>query len=258
MSGTLVVSVHDVAPATEAASRRWVDHLDRLGIRSTLLVVPGPWRGPGLAEREDVAAWLRDRAAAGHEVAQHGWVHAPPDPGPLWRRTVDRAVCRGCGEFWSLEEGAARTRLQRGRQVLWSQGLDPVGFTPPGWLASAASLRALRGLGYRYTTSHRGVLDLVTGRRTSSFALSNRPGSAAERAGVEVLRVLTRRAATPGRVVRVALHPDDLDRPGLEDATVAALASAVDAGADAVPYAELVARRAATSSPTATPASVRR
>jgi hypothetical protein len=247
MSGVLVVSVHDVASGTAVASRRWVEHLDRLGIRSTLLVVPGPWRGPGLADDPSLAAWLRDRSAAGHEVAQHGWVHAPPDPGPAWRRAVDRAVCRGCGEFWSLEEGAARTRLLRGRQVLWSQGLDPIGFTPPGWLASAASIRALRSAGYRYTTSHRGVLDLVTGARTWSFALSNRPGSPGERAGVQLLRHIAVQGVEKGRVVRVALHPDDLERPGLERATVAALAEVCERGAEAIPYAELVARRAASA-----------
>jgi predicted deacetylase len=245
MTATLVVSVHDVAPGTADASRAWVDELDRLGIRSTLLVVPGPWRGPGLADDDELAAWLRGRVAAGHEVAQHGWVHAPPDPGPALRRTVDRAVCRGCGEFWSLSEGAARVRLQRGRQVLWAQGLDPTGFTPPGWLASAASIDALRALGYRYTTSHRGVLDLVTGHRLASFPLSNRPGSPTERLGAELLRRAARRGAERGRLVRVALHPDDLDRPGLRRLTVAALAEALDRGAEPLPYAELVARDAA-------------
>jgi predicted deacetylase len=241
---TLVVSVHDVAPGTSEQTRRWVEHLDRLGIRSTLLVVPGPWRGPGLADDPSLAAWLRERTARGDEVAQHGWVHEPPDPGPAWRRAVDRAVCRGCGEFWSLAEGAARTRLQRGRQVLWATGLDPIGFTPPGWLASAASIQALRALGYRYTTSHRGVLDLVTGRTTAAFPLSNRPGSHVERAGAQLLRRAACRAADRGRLVRVALHPDDLASPALERSTVAALAEVLDRGAEAVPYAELVARMA--------------
>lgn len=243
MSATLVVSVHDVAAGTERASRGWVDDLEALGVRASLLVVPGPWRGPGLADAPGVADWLRRCTAAGHEVAQHGWVHRPPDPGPAWRRLVDRTVCRGAGEFWSLEEGAARVRLQRGRQVLWSLGLDPVGFTPPGWLASAASVRALRLLGYRYTTSHRGMLDLVTGERHRGLALSNRPGGATERLGASLLGRMSAHATDRGRLVRVALHPDDRDRPGLREATLAALAECLERGARAVPYAELVAER---------------
>ncbi|MGH6655287.1 MAG: hypothetical protein ACRDVE_08775, partial [Actinocrinis sp.] len=45
----LVVSIHDVALATAAESARWLADLDGLGVRATLLVVPGPWREPALA-----------------------------------------------------------------------------------------------------------------------------------------------------------------------------------------------------------------
>jgi hypothetical protein len=243
----MVVSVHDVAPATAAASRAWIGELAALGVRATLLVVPGPWRGSCLEGDETMAAWLRAAAVDGHEIAQHGWAHAAAGPSPAWREVVNRAVCRGCGEFWSLDESEARTRLQRGRAVLWAHGLDPVGFTPPGWLASAASVRAMRSLGYRYTTSHRGVTDLVSGRRHAAFALSHRPGGAGERLGAELMRRAARRAVEQGRAVRLALHPADLARPGLREATVATISACLAEGATAVPYAEMVARLSASN-----------
>lgn len=240
----LVVSVHDVAASTADASRAWVHDLDQLGVRCTLLVVPGPWRGPALDDEPELCAWLRRRTAGGDEVAQHGWVHEPPDPGPAWRWAVNRAVSRGCGEFWALAEGAARARLVRGRSLLWSQGLDPVGFTPPGWLASAASVRALRSLGYRYTTSHRGVTDLVSGERHEAFALSNRPDSAAERVGSQLVRLGARRATARGGTVRIALHPEDRGSAALREATLATIAGCLEAGATPTTYAELVAQQA--------------
>jgi predicted deacetylase len=245
VSSALVVSVHDVAVSTAPATLGWMDDLDELGVRASLLVVPGPWRGPGLADDPDLATWLRLQAARGHEVAQHGWVHEPPDPGPAWRRMVNQAVCRGAGEFWSLEEGAARARLLRGRTVLWGAGLDPVGFTPPGWLASPASVRALRSLGYGYTTTHRGVHDLRSGRRLTALALSNRPGSPTERLGCEVVRRAARHAVDRGQVVRIALHPDDRLRPGLREATLATIEACLQGGARSMTYAELVAAHAA-------------
>lgn len=246
MSGPpLVVSVHDVAPATAEATRTWVADLDERGVPASLLVVPGPWRGPGLADAPDLAAWLRHRAADGHEVAQHGWVHAPATPGPVWRWAVNRVVSRGCGEFWALDHEQARVRLQRGRTVLWDAGLDPCGFTPPGWLASNESLLALHELGYRYTTSHRGVLDLVHDERWTVPALSNRPGGRGERLGTQVMGRAARRGVARGRGARIALHPDDLDRPGLREATLTAIDACLEAGAEPVPYATLVARRPA-------------
>jgi len=157
---------------------------------------------------------------------------------------VNQAVSRGCGEFWSLEEGAARARLLRGRTVLWGEGLDPEGFTPPGWLASAASVRALRAAGYRYTTDHRGVLDLVRGVRIPAFALSNRPGSAAARMGSRLMRQTARRAVARGGVVRIALHPDDRSSSQLIEATLAVVDECLQAGAQPLTYAQLVAQAA--------------
>jgi hypothetical protein len=45
----------------------------------------------------------------------------------------------------------------------------------------------------------------------------------------------------PGRTLRVALHPDDLLRPGLREATLAGIESALGAGAIALTYQSLLA-----------------
>lgn len=237
----LVVSVHDVAPATAEAARDWCASLDLFGVPASLLVVPGPWRGGALADDPDLAAWLQQRCAGGDEVVLHGWAHAAPPGGPAWRRMVGAAVARGAGEFWTLDEAEARRRLELGRDALGAAGLMADGFTPPGWLASPATLAALRSLGFGFTTGHGGVRDLRTGARHHAPALSHRPGVFGERLGAWLVPAVAARRAAAGRPVRIALHPDDLDRPGLRAATVSAIDAALVAGARPCTYGDVVA-----------------
>ncbi len=239
----LIVSVHDVAPSTREASIEWVRALDARDIRSSLLVVPGPWQGQRLLDDRPFVAWLAGASRHGHEIAQHGWSHeAGPDRNPL-TAVAGRIVARGCEEFWALDEQEARQRLHQGRSVLWRAGLDPIGFTPPGWLASPASRRALRSLGFRYMTDHAGVVDLQAGHRHVAPALSSRPGGVAEWIGRRTMIAAAGWLAANGRTVRVALHPADWHDPCLRTAALLAVDAAIDAGAEPITYAELVGRR---------------
>lgn len=68
-------------------------------------------------------------AAAGHEVAYHGWSH----------------------ETWSeLDPAAERDLLARGVAALDALGLAPVGFRPPGGTLAASSWGALAHAGFTY------------------------------------------------------------------------------------------------------------
>jgi peptidoglycan/xylan/chitin deacetylase (PgdA/CDA1 family) len=76
-------------------------------------------------------------AAAGHEVALHGWCHEP------WAE---------------LEEARERELLARGTDALGALGLRPVGFRPPGGRLTAASQDALTEAGFAYVSpAGRGV-----------------------------------------------------------------------------------------------------
>ncbi|MEU1308181.1 polysaccharide deacetylase family protein [Streptomyces cinnamoneus] len=247
MTADFVVSVHDVAPWSFAAGRRWLDDLDARGVPATLLLVPGPWRGPRLPQDAALVRWLHDARGRGHELALHGYAHRAVPGGPLPRRWVNAVVARGCAEFCALDERAAHERLTSGLAALASVGIVPEGFTPPGWLASPGSMAALRGLGLEYTTSHLAVHDLRTGRRHRMPALSHRPGGLGEGAGARLMPAAARRWSARGRAFRIALHPADLDRPGLRERALEAVDLALAAGARPCTYAGLVraARRAA-------------
>lgn len=241
MMPRLVVSVHDVAPATADETARWCADADALGVPVSLLVIPGPWRGMALAAAPDYARVLRARAERGDELMLHGWTHVAGPEGSAVRRAVGRAVARGAAEFAALDEAQAADRLQAAFRVLAQLRLDTPGFTPPGWLASPSAERALKRAGYRYTTNHLGVRDLRSGRLHRGFALSHRPGGGlGERLGAAIVQGGARRFAARGGLVRIALHPDDLHRPGLRDATLRAIESVLRAGGRATTYAGVV------------------
>ncbi len=237
----LVVSVHDVAPASADETAQWCSDADGFGIPVSLLVIPGPWRGASLADRPDFASFLRERRAGGDEIMVHGWSHRAGPEGSWPRRTLGRAVARGAAEFAALDVDEAAAKLRAATAVMTESGLFTTGFTPPGWLASPAAEQALRVAGFSHTTDHFGAKDLRTGRRHRGFALSHRPGGGwSERFGAAMFVTMARRNAAGGGLVRLALHPDDLHRPGLRDATLRAIDAALSAGARATTYAELV------------------
>jgi len=74
---------------------------------------------------------LREIAAAGHEVALHGWCHEP----------------------WAdLDAATERELLVRGVDALGALGLRPVSFRPPGGGLTDASLDLLRELGFKFVS----------------------------------------------------------------------------------------------------------
>lgn len=251
----LVVSVHDVAPGTMTETRRWLADLDMFGVRGVLLAVLGPWRGRELAAAPESAELLREAASHGHEIALHGWAHAAQPGGGRTRRWSGAFAARGAGEFWTLDEAAARDRMERGRASLAAAGLDARGFVPPGYLASPGARQALAGSGLRYWTSHLFIHDLTDGSRLFAPSVSHRPAQsrgalsgaadrpALERAGQVLIDSASRALPRPRVPLRLALHPDDLHRPGLREVTLRAIERALRSGARATTYSRLLDAR---------------
>lgn len=231
---TLLVSIHDVAPATVTQARRWAGFLDERAMVSTLLAIPGPWRGQSLANDRATLDWLWTRSCGGDEIGLHGWNHRAEGPGRSARDRFGHAVARGAEEFWSLDGRRAATRVRQGLAVLEAGDIEPVGFTPPGWLISNQARHAVLTCGLSYVADHRGVAS--TTRRVRAPALSHRPNGFGERAGALALTRLAARRAEAGLPVRIALHPADLDRPHLARATLDAIDSVLDAGGRASTY----------------------
>jgi predicted deacetylase len=249
MPAHLLVSLHDIAPASADATGRWLADLDDRGLPATLLVIPGPWRGPRLSQNPDLVAALHEAAANGHELALHGWAHKAGPAGAPWRRAAATLIARGAAEFAALDAADATARLSAGLAELAAVGIEPVGFHPPGWLASPGAYRALRRVGLRYSSSHLYIHDLITEQRYTLPALSHRPGGTGEVLAARMMRASAAAMVRRRRSFRVALHPDDLRRPGLRRTTLAVIDQALAAGYRATTYSGLVMRRAAVPAP---------
>jgi predicted deacetylase len=236
-----VISVHDVAPVTSAEVTAWLTDLADRGLPATLLVIPGPYRGgPALTGAPGLVAFLHEAHGQGHELALHGFRHQAGPRGPRWQDATGRILARGAEEFWSLTGDQARVLLRAGLEALTEVGIDVVGFTPPGWLASAGTRRALADARFHYWTSHLAVHDLRSGRPRRMPVLSHRPGGTGERSAARLMTVAARTLARSRTPFRIALHPADLSRPGLRTAALDAIDLALAAGGRAMTYQTLV------------------
>lgn len=239
-----VFSIHDVAPATLAPCCRLVELVEGIGARAALLVVPGPWHEPAADADPVFATWLRDAEHRGHEVVVHGWEHrAVGDPEGrvgVVRRVGDRALTRGCAEFAALGREEAFRRAAAGLRVLRLLGTRPVGFTPPGWLASPAALEGLRDVGFAYTTSRTAVIELPSGRRHEIPAYCQRPASPLARPSARLVESIVANRAVLRRSVRVALHPGDVGERRLLTSTERMIAAVGASRLEVLTYGELV------------------
>lgn len=237
---TLLVSVHDVTPAREPGVRRLWAMCESRGVVPALLVVPN-WHGVApLPRAPDFVRWLRERAALGADLFLHGERH---DEAGSPRSPTDslRALGRtsGEGEFLTLAFDAALERIHRGLAMLRSLGLAPIGFVPPAWLARPATWDAVSAAGLRLSEDDRAIRLHPTLERLPSPVLRWSARSAVRAwasAAVAEGRWAVHRGA---RIVRIALHPGDLDH----SATRASVERALDKWLDARPagrYADLL------------------
>ena len=223
-TSALLVTIHDVTPALqERVKRLWALCADR-GIVPGLYVVPD-WHGGSPIEGDAAfAQWLRDRAGDGAELFLHGERHDEVGLPRTWRDEL-RAFGRTNkeGEFLTLDYDAARARIDRGVARLRALGLTPIGFVPPAWLAKQATHAAVRDAGLAVSESDSAIFVHAVGVTIASPVLRWSARGAFRSYGSvlqERIRWLTQRR-TP--VMRIALHPADLDHPAVERNIHAAL-----------------------------------
>ena len=210
---SLVVSLHDVSPLTQAPCENILVQLQELGVQQTsLLVIPNHHRRAPIAENASFRSWLARKVDAGHEPVLHGYFHQRQrqKTDSLLSRLTTETYTAGEGEFFDLSTEEASFRLQRGLQDLAFLPRNVVGFVAPAWLLSAAAEIAVRELGFWYTTrlsrfqSFRGSGDV----RSRSLVWSTRAEWRAwtSLAWNRSLAITTTRT----RLIRIGIHPADL------------------------------------------------
>jgi uncharacterized protein len=210
---TLVVSLHDVSPHTWELCGRILAELEWLGVRAvSLLVIPDHHHRGHFLRDEKFCEWLRARVAGGDEAVVHGYFHArTARAGESVRdRLVTRSYTAGEGEFYDIGYDDAKALAGRALGEFHEAKLRPCGFIAPAWLLSAEGERAIRDLGFAYTTRLRGVTDLRSGRVENSQSLCWSVRAAWRRVASLAWNASLFRRMTCVPVLRVAIHPVDI------------------------------------------------
>jgi peptidoglycan/xylan/chitin deacetylase (PgdA/CDA1 family) len=133
----------DVCSFTEpAVLDRLRESLGKLKIRGTFFVVPAQFSAPGFRKNSPSAEALRRLAAAGHEIAQHGYAHFCDRNEPGGRE--------GGAEMLLLNAPEQEKRIRAGREILAGLGFPPVGHRSPCFSGTEETFLALDRLGFLY------------------------------------------------------------------------------------------------------------
>ncbi len=199
MPRELAVAVHDVEPATFGRCALIRDWLDDHGIEKvTLLVIPAADLHPLDDRCPALVDWLVDRRERGDAIAQHGLHHRRLGAGgsgglsheSLWR-------LRGAGaEFAGLDMADTKAAVAAGRRVMHLAGVEPRGFVAPAYAYTPALRHTLAGMFDWWA----GLMSL------------HRTGGGLTLAPVQRAGTLGR-ALGAGPLLRLDLHPADLDHP---------------------------------------------
>jgi predicted deacetylase len=212
----LIVSVHDVTPATQAAAEKIVIELShhRVSVCSLLVVPDYHHRGPSMEDRGFVR-WLQDLETRGHEIVIHGYFHERPRQNGENPREkfVTRLYTKDEGEFYDLDYDAALHRITGAREEFVRAGLTPRGFIAPAWLLGTAAERAAVDAEMEYTTRLTEVRDLRSGDNFLARTLVYSVRSGWRRVASLAWNNILARQLTGAQLARISIHPTDLEHP---------------------------------------------
>jgi predicted deacetylase len=246
-SKSLIVSLHDAHPGSHAAIAEQVAFLAAYGItRSSILVVPEfHHRGSLLQDKafcETVSGWQ----AGGHEIVLHGYFHDRQDSPPENLSTLfwTRLYTNREAEFLDLSRETARLRLARGRALFESLGWRATGFVAPAWLMADGLTNLLAEMGFAYTTRVGEIIPLLLGlnqvKSSQSLCYSTRAGWRRFASGVWNKYLYGRLRETD--LVRLSLHPRDLEFPLMRRQIDQILRASLKRGFQPTTYRDYVAR----------------
>jgi predicted deacetylase len=214
----LVVSIHAVAPATRAKVEELLTALTLHGVHvCSLLVVPDyHQQGASLAEPA-FRSWLHQLAADGHEIAIHGFFHrrARRKNEQTRVKILTRIYTADEAEFFDLGYQDALRLIEQTRNDFETQGFHPTGFIAPAWLLGREAERAVIAAGMNYTTTLRSVRDFAGGRMIRSQTLVYSVRSGWRRFSSLVWNRSLCRRLTTNPLLRLAIHPPDIDHPAV-------------------------------------------
>ena len=213
---SLIVSVHDVAPASRETTEKILATLSRHGVSvCSLLVVPNCHHRGSATDDHEFVRWLKNLEAQGHEIVIHGYFHQRPrrEAESLRHKFITRLYTSDEGEFYDLDYEEAFRRIARAREDFLKAGLTPRGFIAPAWLLGPAGERAATAAEMDYTTRLTGIRDLRSGKDFPARTLVYSVRSDWRRAVSLVWNPALCQYLASAPVARISIHPPDHDHP---------------------------------------------
>jgi len=244
---TLIVSLHDAHPGSRAAIADQLAFLATYGIRTTSILIVPDFHHAGPASKdamfcEAASAWQ----GQGHELVLHGYFHDRLNSPRETLATLfwTRLYTSREAEFLDLPPETARLRLERGRALFASQGWRAGGFIAPAWLMAPGLTNLLAELGFAYTTRLREIIPLLPGVNrlvaSQSLCYSTRASWRRVASGIWNKHLFGRLRET--RLVRLSLHPRDLEFPLMRRQIDQILRASLKRGFQPTTYGDYVAR----------------
>lgn len=225
---TLLASIHDVGPRSEAAFAALHDRFAALGVATpALLVVPDHWGEAPIRAGTPFATRLRALSDAGHEIFLHGWFHRDAsDHAGAAASFKAKHMTAGEGEFLGLEAGEAERRIREGRALLEDIIGRPVtGFIAPAWLYGEGAHDALKATGMPLAEDHWRVWNPVTGAVLAKSPVITWASRTRMRRWSSLAVAAGARMAPLPKIMRLAVHPGDVTSPALLKSISATLTS---------------------------------
>jgi predicted deacetylase len=248
------VTLHDVAPATQARCAQLITELERIAPLSfTLLVVPY-YHGQHTNAAFD--HWLQSRLLRGDELVLHGLTHR--DEGPAPRNWIERVRRQWYtddeGEFADLDSAEATRRLKAGRRWFARREWPVRGFVAPAWLLSEGAWRALLRQPFGYTCTRTSLFALPYGLadqpvrvlHARSIVYSTR--AAWRRAMSRPWNALVAYEERRRGWMRFELHPSDVEHRAVREQALRLVSEAVDEGREPLTLGTIAERLHETAS----------
>ena len=211
-----MVSVSGICERTLADVDEFCAVLDTRGVPVSLLVAPRLKHGYRLENDADTVEWVSARRSGGDAVVLHGFDEA--------------ATKKRRGEFATLPAHEANLRLLGADRVLEHLGLRTRLFAAPGWTVSPGTVQALPRNGFRLLAGLHEVTDLVLGHSVRARVIGVGAGFLTAPWWCRMVVAGTERIARRDGVVRLSVGARQLSRPGVAEAMLDAVDTALRHG----------------------------
>ena len=214
--------------------------------RSSILVVPEFHHGGSLLQDKAFCDTVSGWQTSGHEIVLHGYFHDRRESPPEKLSTLfwTRLYTNREAEFLDLPCETALARLEKGRSLFESLGWRATGFVAPAWLMAEGLTNLLAEMGFAYTTRVNEIIPLLPGlnrlKASQSLCYSTRAGWRRFASALWNKYLYGRLRDTD--LVRLSLHPRDLEFPLLRRQIDQILRASLKRGFEPTTYGDYVAR----------------